>query len=350
MNETGFRQIRNRNRAKAERTILILRIVFLAMILAGLVLLVWFWDRNSKREDPVATAGQELKAPPVKKVTISWNGKNYEQRDDLEVTLLIGTDSYSDELEEAGEEGEPKYSQCDLVMLIVADPETKTYTVLHINRDTMCKVPILDDDTGAELAIWDLQLALAYAYGGPTPYTCSMNVIRAVKSLLPTANIKHYVTLTMDSVGVLNDMVGGVRLEVLQNIDEELVKGKTVRLKGEQALKYVRARKTLEDPSNLSRMERQKQFLTAFQEQFREASSKDYSLVLDSLMEIKDYLNSDCTTQQLSDIVNTFMEYKLKDYRTVKGENQPGEMFLEYIPDADDLQQLSMELFFREIP
>ncbi len=356
MNETGFRQDRNRVKAKTEWAVLILRIFFLAMILGGIILLVWFWDQRSNQETPTANAGQEIKASSAKTVRVSWNGKDYEPRSDLEVTLLIGTDDYAEDAAEAQAQ-EEGFSQSDMVILIVADPVGKTYTVLHINRDTMCSVPILTDDTGAELGVkYPAQLAAAYAYGGPTESTRSRNVIRAVQSLIPEANIRHYVTLTMDCVAELNDMVGGVQVEVLQDIDETLVKGKTVRLKGDQALTYVRARGSLEDSSNLARMERQRQFLTAFQDQFRTSASKDTSFVLDSLLKINEYMSSDCSVQKLSDLVNTLMEFEMTEYRTIKGEAKAGDsfmegmVFMEYWPDADDLQQIRYDLFYREIP
>ena len=356
MKETGFQHDRNRERAKTERTILIARIVFLAMILGGIILLVWFWDQRSNRETPTASAGQEIKAPPAGKVAVRFGDKNYEKRDGLEVTLLIGTDVSSEELAQADSEN-PVYSQSDMVILIVADPAAKSFTAVHINRDTMCSVPILTDDTGAELGVkYPAQLAAAYAYGGPTESTRSRNVIRAVQSLMPEADIRHYVTLTMDCVADLNDMVGGVELQVLQDIDDTLVAGKTVRLKGAQALKYVQARGSLEDSSNLARMERQKQFLMAFKDQFQTAASKDSSFVLESLLKINNYMSSDCSVQKLSDLVNTLMESEMEDYRTLQGEAKVGDsfmegmMFMEYWPDAADLQQIRLELFYREIP
>lgn len=76
--------------------------------------------------------------------------------------------------------------------------------------------------------------------------------------------------MTMGAVPYINDLVGGVPVTVLDDfsgIDDSLVEGETITLKGEQALHYVRIRGGLEDSSNLNRMKRQQQYLESMAEQ-----------------------------------------------------------------------------------
>mgnify|MGYP000585160404 FL=1 len=69
----------------------------------------------------------------------------------------------------------------------------------------------------------------------------------------------------MDAVPILNDLLGGVEVTVLDDfsgIDDTLIKGETVTLHGDHALTYVRERYGLEDSSNSTRMVRQRQYMT----------------------------------------------------------------------------------------
>ena len=87
------------------------------------------------------------------------------------------------------------------------------------------------------------QLALAHTYGSGEEDSCE-NTVLAVSNLLYGMEIDHYVSLTMDGVALLNDLVGGVPVEVLDDfsgIDDSLVQGETVTLRGRQALTYVRS-------------------------------------------------------------------------------------------------------------
>ena len=93
-------------------------------------------------------------------------------------------------------------------------------------------------------------------------------------------------------MALLNDLVGGVTLEVLDDfsgIDDTLVQGETVTLKGQQALTYVRSRGGLEDSTNLHRMERQRQYLSALQGQLSSKAQSDDGFTLEALLQLNEY-------------------------------------------------------------
>src|SRR5699024_4568224 len=134
-----------------------------------------------------------------------------------------------------------------------------------------------------------------------------------------------------DGVALLNDLVGGVTVEVLDDfsgIDDSLVQGETVTLQGQQALTYVRSRGGLEDSSNLHRMERQRQYLAGLQEQVKKAAQSDSNFSLDALLQVNEYMVSDCTINQLSDLINSMVTYEIEDIRTTQGEAQVGEEYM----------------------
>ena len=119
-------------------------------------------------------------------------------------------------------------------------------------------------------------MALAHTYGSGGSDSC-LNAVKAVSRLLGGVKIDHYMTLTMDGVGKINNLVGGVTVTMLEDfseLDPAMKKGETVTLKGEQALLYVRTRQGIGDQSNLSRMERQRQYLESFYGKLMEANRK----------------------------------------------------------------------------
>ena len=352
--ETGFRNVKTREQQRAEKKILILRILFLAMILAGLVLLVWAWEKRSDAGERDPAAGMLVTAPPKEVMAIGYQGHSYVPRENIETTLLIGTDVSEDETRDSRDW---EYSLADMLMLIVADKDAKTYTALQINRDTVTTIQMVDDN-GQFVDYFQGQVTLANAYGG-SPQRCAKNTLDAVRFILMNVEIDHYVTVTMDSVGILNDMVGGVTVEVMDDgIAPGLVKGQTVKLNGDQALRYVRARMSLDDSTNAHRMERQRQYLDGLMEGFRKSAAKDSSFVMNSLLKLSDYMVSDCNIQKLSDLVNTFMSYKQTDLRTLEGETRYGETlkdmgiegrYAEFYPDQEALRATVMDLFYRRI-
>ena len=151
----------------------------------------------------------------------------------------------------------------------------------------------------------------------------------------------------MDAVPILNDLVGGVTVTVLDDfskVDETLIQGESVTLKGEQALHYVRGRFDVGDTTN--RMARQRQYLAALREKMAAYAENNPDFVMKALTSVSDSMLSDCSIYQLSDITNAMTEYEFEDFQTIAGESVKGERFMEYYADEDALYQQVIDLFF----
>ena len=310
------------------------------LFLAGLFLL-HAWEES-------AGAVKGAPADPEDALTY-YNGAWYRPRKELETVLAIGVDqaSVDDELRR-----DQQYEQCDFLLLLVIDKRNERCTAVHINRDTITEIRVLDDDTNEFLGTINRQLALAHTYGD-RPEACCRNTVTAVSGLLYGIEIDHYLSLTMDGVAVLNDLAGGVTLEVMDDLtgqDPALIQGETVTLKGRQALTYVQARMGLADPSNVHRMERQRQYLEALQEQFRGRAETDKGFAMSALWELNAYMVSDCSIEQLSTLVNTLEAYGAAEYRMLEGESVAGEKYMEYYVDEAAARELVMELFYELAP
>ena len=317
------------------------------VLLAGMLLLQR-WENT--QDAPVSSSGEvssvEADAPVDDREITYYNGTAYAKKEDLETVLLLGVDKFEGETPE----GYVNNQQTDFLLLLVMDKENETCTPIQLNRDTMTQIQILGV-TGEPAGTFTGQLALAHTYGSGEEDSCE-NTVLAVENLLYGVGIDHYVSLTMDGVALLNDLVGGVTVEVLDDfsgIDDTLVQGETVTLQGQQALAYVRSRGGLEDSSNLHRMERQRQYLSALQQQLKAAVQQEDGFTLDALLQLNEYMVSDCTVDQLSDLGNSLAAYQVSDILTTPGDAQEGEEFMEFTVDEAALQQLVMDVFYEPV-
>lgn len=317
------------------------------VLLVGMLLLQrWENTQDAPVSSPGPSSAVETDAPVDGREITYYNGTAYAKREDLETVLLLGVDKFEGETPE----GYVNNQQTDFLLLLVMDKENETCTPIQLNRDTMTQIQILGV-TGEPAGTFTGQLALAHTYGSGEEDSCE-NTVLAVSNLLYGMEIDHYVSLTMDGVALLNDLVGGVTVEVLDDfsgIDDSLVQGETVTLQGQQALTYVRSRGGLEDSSNLHRMERQRQYLSALQQQLKAAVQQEDGFTLDALLQLNEYMVSDCTVDQLSDLGDSLAAYQVSDILTTPGDAQEGEEFMEFTVDEDALQQLVMEVFYEPV-
>lgn len=313
--------------------ILLLCVVLLAALIAGASLMA-----KKDAEAPIENAGTAQNAA-VKQESLTYDGQEYPMKPHLQTVLLIGTDAL-EAYEEKTEGVKPfyNYHQADFLTLVVLDTERNTAEILQLNRDTMTDVPWLDvlgNYGGTEFK----QLCLAYNYGDGGMKSCK-NTVSAVSGLLFDAPIDHYIQIPMTAIGVLNDLVGGVPVtlkEDLTAVDPAFAEGTTVWLDGGQAEKFVRARMGLENDTNLARMKRQRQYLASFQKRAREAFHSDSEFMVKLLEKLSEFLQSDLTAQQLSDLLTRLDTCEISPIRYAEGELKTGERYYEFYPEEGSL-------------
>ena len=323
------------------KKILILLIILIAFL--GLIGSISFWE--SKQEQQAMLVQAEIDEPARKRREgwIERDGVWYAPKQDQETMLLIGMDKM-DPLEAS--ESYNNNAQSDFLLLAIFDNTKETTTLLHINRDTMAQIPVLGV-TGQPAGSITGQLALAHTYGSGLQDSC-VNTVNAVSDFLYGIKIDHYVAMTMGAVPYINDLVGGVPVTVLDDfsgIDDSLVEGETITLKGEQALHYVRIRSGLEDSSNLNRMKRQQQYLESMAEQIGKLD-EDFSVSPQQISTISKYIISDCSIDTLSRMAEQFVDYPLQEMQDIQGEAIVGEEYMEFYADETALQEQILDLFY----
>lgn len=278
--------------------------------------------------------------------TIEYNGKTYTLKKDVQTMLVLGLDKFEDAVANDAYNND---QQADFVMLLVIDNVNETCTAIHINRDTMTDINVLGV-AGEKVGTVNKQLALAHTYGNGAEVSCG-NVADAVSGLLYNVKIDYFVSVTMDAVPLYNDLVGGVEVTVLDDfsgVDDSLVKGETVTLKGEQALHYIRSRQGLEDSTNTNRMVRQRQYLKALYEKSNQCVQNDSDFIVNASLKMADYMVSNCTANQLQTLFEKIADYQFQDIRAIEGDSVAGEKYMEFYPDVDSMKQIVVELFYKE--
>ena len=280
----------------------------------------------------------------LNKKTILRDGVEYFPRQDITVMLVMGIDQ---EGPVEGSDYHHNEGAADMVMLLIFEQETEECSILYLNRDTMLEMPVLGID-GRPAGKNYGQLALAHTYGSGLEDSCE-NVKETVSNFLYGLQIDYYVSMNMDAIALLNDAVGGVTVNVTEDfsqVDPTITMGQ-VTLKGKQAINYVRTRKNVGDQLNLSRIERQKDYIRGFLESFRMTMEKDATFLVDAYEEISPYVVSDCSTTTISNVLSHYQNYEISRIVTPEGENVLGEEYYEFHVDEEALDALILELFYR---
>ena len=324
---------------KRVRNLKIAAIILAAVLVVSSALFfigLWERHRNQYPQQEIATASAR----------ISYNGKEYGLKNNIETVLILGLDKF--ETENAESYNNDK--QADFLMLLVIDHEKQSCTALHINRDTMAEMPVLGV-AGDKVGTVTKQIALAHTYGNGKEVSCR-NTADAVSWLLNNVEIDHYVSVTMDAVSVYTDLVGGVEVTVLDDftgIDDTLVKGETVTLTGEHALNYVRTRYGLEDSTNSHRMVRQRQFVEALYSKTIECLENNSGFAVEAGAKLSDYIVSDYTGNGLQQLAEKISGYQFVEICELEGENVVGEKHIEFYPDEESVTETVVKLFYEPI-
>ncbi len=316
--------------------IIIFAVIFL---ISAALLLLELWEKH-RSDFPELSEKSDV---------IEYNGQKYSPKKDVETFLVMGLDKFQgSSTADSHESG----IQADFLMLFVIDNEAKKCTALHINRDTMVNINKVAIG-GVKVDSFTKQIALAYNYvADDNEKVKCRNVKDSVESLLNGVKIDHYLSLTMDSVAILNDLVGGVEVTVLDDfssIDNSLVKGENIVLNGQQALCYIRSRYGLENSENIARMARQRQYVNALYSKAVSCIDEDKDAVIKWVDAMDEYLVYDSSDYEMKELAKKLSEYEFSGIREIEGEVKNGEEFVEFYPASDFIMKTVAELFYTPI-
>ncbi|WP_406169875.1 LCP family protein [Streptomyces sp. NBC_00996] len=208
---------------------------------------------------------------------------------DAQNILLIGSDSRSgDENRKYGRDSGTERSDTTILLHLAADRHSAT--AVSLPRDLMVNVPSCRRPDGTRSLPTFTMFNSAFETGG------SACTIRTVEKLT-NIRVDHHMVVDFHGFKDMVDAVDGVEVCLKEPIDDKAAKLKLpagkVTLNGEQALGYVRARKSIGDGSDTDRMDRQQRFLGAL---VNKVQSNDVLLNPTKLYPVLDAATSSLTT------------------------------------------------------
>ncbi len=191
------------------------------------------------------------------------------------------------------------------------------------------------------------QICISHCYGSGG-IDSLINTKNAVSAVLDYINIDYYISITMAAIDIINDDVGGVEVYIeddLTALDPSFVQGSTVKLTGHLCEKFVRARSSVTDGTNLMRMSRQKTYMEGFLKRLKELSY-DEDIITKIYADTADYVTSNCTIYDMSSILDKLLTYEFLPELSLAGENVEGEEHYEFYLDEDKKVELVQSTFF----
>lgn len=315
--------------------------------------------------------GYETNERMMSNKTVQYNGKEYKYRDGLINILVMGIDKEMkvSEVKNSISDIDAKLrtggGRADTLILITIDPDNKKISAMPINRYTMAQVYNYDSEKDEYYPLEE-QIGLQHAYSSGLADGCELQV-KAVSEMLHDIPINGYASINLPAIRVLNNLVGGVEVEVLedippvahQNYDYGIgdsltgVIGQKILLNDNQAYAYVRYRNmSLVGDSNEKRMDRQKQYLKGLFKKIVSSTKKDLTFPIKLMEGLSDYLVTDIDTPELIYIGSSFMGYNLDLDNMLK---LPGELFWEsethmgYKLDEEALKDLIIKNYYTPV-
>lgn len=271
------------------------------------------------------------------------DGEYYHKKSSIKTYLIIGLDKTGPIV---SSNSYRNLNNADFLLLVVVNSEKKTIRLLEIDRDTMTEVRRLDL-FGREIGFVTTQITLSYSYGDGLK-TSAENTVKTVGDLFYGLNIDYYFVTNMDGALSILDQFGEVPVLLdkdYTDIDSSYTKGRVVAMDAEEAFRFIRARRGLEEPTNQARVERQSLYLD---------SLMSYIKVINiSYLEMADYLDEEnglsvtnLDLKAVSELYNAFENYSIRNDATLPGEEVEGAENMEFYPDKEALKTYCLEVLY----
>ncbi|MGN9795846.1 LCP family glycopolymer transferase [Streptomyces sp. OZ13] len=213
----------------------------------------WFYRKLDSNITTDTTAAAELETYEKERPTpVAVDAQNI---------LLLGSDTRAGEGNSKygrDENGGSQRSDTTILLHIAAD--RKSATAMSIPRDLLVTVPSCGKPDGSRSKEQTAQFNWAFQFGGAA---CTIRTVEKFTGV----RIDHHMVIDFRGFKDMVDAVDGVEVCLKEPIDDKDARLKLPAgpqtLHGEEALGFVRARKTLGNGSDTERMERQQQFLGA---------------------------------------------------------------------------------------
>lgn len=283
--------------------------------------------------------------------TVGYDGASYRYRKrDLTTVLFMGIDR-----QDTVDRPTTRYrngGQSDFLLLMVIDSRNKRVTPIHIDRDTMAEITvlgILGNDAGTTRS----QICLSHGYGDGNEQS-NRYAVEAVSKFLLGVDIDFYVSMNLESVGQLNDAVGGVTVTLEDDfsmVDPAMTVGTTLTLRDKQAEHFVRGRMLIGDGTNASRMRRQRVYMDELSHIIDEKTAARGAEFIGELFDLMEpNIQTNMKRGRMINEVWNARGYTREATVSPAGEHVIGnDGYVEFHADEDALVRLVLGLFFEPV-
>ena len=176
--------------------------------------------------------------------------------------LIMGSDSREGDGNDSY--GDAGGARSDTTLLVHLYNGRKDAVVVSIPRDSWVEIAGCTRPDGSTTRPYETKFNAAFAFGGPV---CTIKTVEK----LTDVRIDNFVVVDFKAFKTVVDAIGGVEVCLTSPAYDPVVPGRGgsglnlpagySNISGEQALAFVRARESLGDGSDISRIERQQQFI-----------------------------------------------------------------------------------------
>ena len=176
--------------------------------------------------------------------------------------LIMGSDSREGDGNDSY--GDAGGARSDTTLLVHLYNGRKDAVVVSIPRDSWVEIAGCTRPDGSTTRPYETKFNAAFAFGGPV---CTIKTVEK----LTNVRIDNFVVVDFKAFKTVVDAIGGVEVCLTSPAYDPVVPGRGgsglnlpagySNISGEQALAFVRARESLGDGSDISRIERQQQFI-----------------------------------------------------------------------------------------
>ncbi|MFC5182916.1 LCP family protein [Actinomadura harenae] len=237
-NSGGYRTRRLRRRRRIRRLVPVAVVAVMAVPIAG-------YGLYSQVEGNIRHVSAEDLGPRPAKRTQAEN------------VLVVGSDSRQGANAAYGKD---EGARTDTMILFHIPADGRNVRGISLPRDSMVRIPACRTSGGATVAARTGMINSAFNEAG---LACAWKTVEGATGV----RLDHVVQIDFTGFKSMVDALGGVELNVPEKIDDakaglHLAAGRQ-KLNGEQALGYARVRYSLGDGSDLGRIKRQQQLMTA---------------------------------------------------------------------------------------
>jgi LCP family protein required for cell wall assembly len=278
---------------------------------------------------------------------IRYDGKIYDFNENILTFLFMGIDVRG---ELSDRQKGLQSGQADALFLGILNPDTKQINVIGIDRNTMTTYNTYDEN-GQHIGQQNGQITLAHANGDGKKLSAE-NTVHAVSQLLYDIPIHGYCALNIAAVPALNDAVGGVEITALDDIRFlDIQKGSQIHLMGDKAYYYVQYRDTTLEESARGRLQRQKQYLTAYIAQAKDAFKKNPTLPVQLYQLVTPYLTTDITVDELVYLAQDAVGYEFQsdNIHIIPGFTDISGEYDEFYPDEEAMKRLIIDVYYTPV-